>query len=148
MKIPINKNRRWVSNVHASISQLEDTQKVSIMKEAGTDCVNDLLVLCESYLERPIETVEDLVNGWNALRNARQLKGGWTLENGLAHGIFHECGCPLVRSGLIDLHPVQCLCSLGMMEIIFSKVTSKTVTVESRRTIGNGDDVCEFIVTL
>ena len=95
---------------------------------------------------RQIDTIKDLVTGWNILRDARNLKGRWRLENGVAHGIFDECGCPLVRSGLIELHPIQCLCSQGMMEMIFSKVAKKAVRVEIKRTIGRGDSVCEFVV--
>jgi hypothetical protein len=64
----------------------------------------------------------------------------------LAHGIFKECGCPLVRSGMIALHPIQCLCSQGMMEMIFSKVAMRSVKVEIKRAIGRGDDVCEFVI--
>lgn len=147
MNIPTNKNRKWVANLHRSIDQLGEEQKVFIMKQAGIDCASDLLKLCESYLGRPIDTIKDLVSGWNILRDSRNLKGIWKLENNIVHGIFNECGCPLVRSGLIDLHPIQCLCSQGMMENIFSKVTKKSVRVEIRRTIGRGDNACEFVVS-
>lgn len=118
------------------------------MKGPGLNCASDLLSLCEAHLGQQIDTVQDLVSGWNTLRDSRNLKGRWKLENGIAHGIFHECGCPLVQSGLIQLHPIQCLCSQGMMDAIFSKVAKKAISVEIKRTIGRGDKVCEFAVHL
>jgi len=148
MKIPIDKNRKWVANLHKSIDQLTVEQKASVMKQGGTSCANDLLKLCERFLGRQIHNIEDLVSGWNILRDSRDLEGKWNFGNNIVHGIFYECGCPLVRSDMIELHPIQCLCSQGMMEIIFSKAAKRAVKVEIKRAIGRGDDVCEFVVTL
>lgn len=144
---PIDKNRKWVANIHKGIDRLSAEQKASIMKQAGASCANDLLKLCERFLGRQIDSIQDLVSGWNILRKSRALEGKWELENNIAHGIFNACGCPLVRSGLIELHPIQCLCSQGMIDIIFSKVAKKMVKVEIKGTIGMGGDVCEFVVT-
>lgn len=148
MKIPIDKNRKWIANLHKAIDMLSVEQKASIMKQASTSCADDLLKLSESYSGRQINSIKDLVSGWNILRDSRNLEGRWNFENNIVHGIFYGCGCPLVRTGMIELHPVQCLCSQGMMEIIFSKVAKRAVKVEIKRAIGRGDDVCEFVVTL
>ncbi len=148
MKIPIDKNRKWVANLHESIDNLSAEQRSSIMKRAATNCVDDLLRLCESFLGQQINSIKDFISGWNILRNSRNLEGKWAFEDNLVHGIFYECGCPLVRSGMIELHPMQCLCSKGMMEIIFSKVAKRAVKVEIKQAIGRGDGVCEFFVTL
>ena len=147
MKIPIDKNKKWVGNLHKSIDQLQEEQKTLLMKQAGAHCANDLLKLCESFLGRQIDSINDLVSGWNILRDSRNLKGRWKFEKNIVHAIFDECGCPLVRSGMIELHPVQCLCSQGMMEHIFSRASKSAVKVEIKRAIGSGDSVCEFIIT-
>ena len=148
MKIPIDKNRKWVANLHESIDSLSKEQKSSIMKQAGSNCADDLFRRCESLLGRQINSIKDLIRGWNILRNSRNLKGKWAFEDNLVHGIFYECGCPLVRSGMIELHSIQCLCSKGMMEIIFSKVAKRSVKVELKQAIGRGDCACELLVTI
>ncbi len=148
MSIPINKNRRWVSSLHGSISQLPEDMKAAIMKQAGMDCAADLWSLCEKYSGKPINTIEDLVHGWNMVRDSRNLEGRWEIDSGTIRGTFYECGCPLVRSGLIELHPVQCYCSQGMMENVFSKAAKKAVEVVMKRSIGRGDNACEFIISL
>ncbi len=116
------------------------------MKQAGAGCADDLLKLCESSSGRQLENIDGLVGGWNILRDSPKLEGRWEYENNTAHGIFNECGCPLVRSGRIELDPTQCLCSHGMMEIIFAEIAKRTARVEMRRAVGRGDGVCEFVV--
>ncbi len=148
MSIPVNKNRRWVASLHESIDRLDEASKAAIMKRAGKACAADLLSLCAKYLGKPIASIEELRVAWNMLRDERNLTGRWEVQGHDLRGIFGECGCPLVRSGLIELHPVQCYCSQAMMEAIFSQVSKKTVGVEIKRSIGRGDDVCEFVIRL
>jgi predicted hydrocarbon binding protein len=147
MNMPLHKNRSWIAHLHKGIDQLDERTKAAIMRPAGEACASDLLSLCEKYLEKKIESVEDLVAGWNIVREERRLTGKWQIKGHTIRGVFEECGCPLVRSGLIELHPVQCYCSQGLMETIFSQVAKKKVEVKIKRSIGRGDDVCEFLIT-
>ena len=144
----INKNQKWIKNLHEGISLLNETDKEKLMKHAGNSCVSDILNLCKSCLGHEVETISDLVNGWNSLRESKKLKGKWQVNGTQVTGLFYECGCPLVRSNHIELHPVQCLCSKGMIQTIFSKVSKTKVKVELKQSIGNGDNVCEFKVLL
>ncbi len=146
MNLPINKNKSWVSLLHASISGLDEQQQALIMKPCGQGCAADILSLCERYLGRNVGSLDDLVTGWNMIREARGLSGKWVQEQKSIRGIFRECGCPLVRSGLIELHRVQCYCSQGMTETIFASVAGRPIEVEILQTIGRGDEVCHFLV--
>ncbi len=148
MNLPIHKNRTWIARLHESIDRLDPNLKLAVMKPAGVACASDLMSLIEKYTGKRPRSIEELVNGWNIVRDKRGLKGGWKLEGGTVRGVFNECGCPLVRSGLIELHPVQCYCSQGLMETIFSEAAGKPVEVQIRRSIGRGDDVCDFLIKL
>jgi hypothetical protein len=148
MDIPISKNRSWISNLHESIGRLDENLKAAIMRPAGQACAAELLSLCVKHLGKEVSSIEDLVTGWNMVRDKRNLKGRWEFEGNALRGIFGECGCPLVRSGLIDLHPVQCYCSQEMMEAIFSQVSKQAINVKINRSIGRGDDVCDFTIKL
>ena len=147
----INVNQKlsdWVANLHRSIDLLDKDRKEELMKPAGASCAAGILSRCESYLGKEIKTVEDLIFGWNLLRERNSLSGGWQVEEGgTIRGIFGECGCSLVRSGLIELHPVQCYCSLSMITAVFSKVANRMVKVEIVQSRGRGDAVCEFLIT-
>jgi predicted hydrocarbon binding protein len=149
VKIPITKNLRWLAALHDSLDQLDEVDedlKAAVMKRVGKKCASDLLPLCENQLGKQVETIEDLITGWNLLRAKYNLKGQWEFAGSQLRGVFYECGCPLVRSGLMELHAVQCFCSLGMMETIFSQVAKKPVKVNLVRSIGRGDEACEFVV--
>lgn len=148
MNSAIRKNRSWIANLHKGIDQIDEPAKAAIMREAGVACASDLLSQCEKYLKRRIGSVEDLVTGWNMFREERRLTGKWHIKGHTVMGIFGECGCPLVRYGMIELHPVQCYCSQGMMTSIFSQAANRTVEVKIERAIGRGDDVCEFLINL
>ena len=148
MNLPINKNKSWISLLHKSIGGLDENQQAAIMKPCGQGCASDLLSLCEKLLGKKVNSLEDLITGWNMIRDKRGLTGRWEYEPNAVRGIFKECGCPLVRSGLIELHRVQCYCSQGMMETIFSGVAHTPIEVEMKQTIGRGDAVCHFLVKL
>lgn len=148
INIPVDKNRKWIAGLHESIDQIAEDLKAAIMRPVGESCASDLLKLCETHLGIQVETVQDIVEGWNILRQTRQLRGIWEIDGTTIKGTFHECGCPLVRSGMIDLHPVQCYCSQGMMETVFARVAKHPIRVEIKRSIGRGDSVCEFLITM
>jgi hypothetical protein len=148
MNLPVNKNKSWISLLHKSISRLDQQQQAALMKSCGEGCAEDILALCEKILGRKVASIEDLVAGWNIRREQRGSHGKWEFEPNAIRGIFRECSCPLVSSGLVELHPVQCLCSQGMMETIFSKVAGRPIAVELKETIGRGGKVCHFVVNL
>ena len=146
MKLPVGKNKRWISRLHKGIAGLNQQQQAEIMKPCGRGCAEDILLLCEKILGRKVTSIEDLIEGWNIRRDELGLHGKWVFEGSTIRGVFKECGCPLVASGLVDLHPVQCLCSQGMVETIFAKVAGRPVEVEIAETIGRGGKACHFIV--
>ena len=64
-------------------------------------------------------------------------------------GIY--CGdCPRYRARFSDLSRelIQCLCSQGMLETVFSQVTKRAIEVEILKSIGKGDDVCDSLIRL
>jgi len=90
MNIPLNKNKSWVARLHESIDQLDQNTKYSIMKPAVKACAADLLSLCEKHLGREVSSIEDLVTGWNTVRDKRNLQGRWEFEGNTIRGIFGE----------------------------------------------------------
>lgn len=143
----LEKNKRWISAIEQGVAGLDPKQQKLVMREAGTDCSQDIWALCEKALDAKVESVADLVRGWNLVRQSRNLHGNWILKNNTVSGLFEECGCPLVRAGIVELQPVQCWCSQNMMEAIFSRATKGNVSVEIKQSIGRGEKVCEFHIT-
>lgn len=109
MNSPIGKNKSWISLLHKSIAGLGQQMQAEIMKPCGQGCAEDSLLLCEEILRRKVSSIEDLIEGWNIRRKERGLSGKWVFEENAIRGVFNECSCPLVASGLVELHPLQCL---------------------------------------
>ncbi len=83
MADPINVNQKlsdWVANLHRSIDLLDKDIKEELMKPAGASCAAGILSRCESCLGKELETVEDLIFGWNLLRERHSLTGGCRLK--------------------------------------------------------------------
>ena len=72
--------------------------------------------------------------------------GEWRRDGDAIVSICSQCGCPLVREGLVKLVPAFCECSRGFVGALFERVLGQSVSVVLKRAIGRGDPVCEFVV--
>ena len=144
----IKRNASWIEAVEAALAERagEATTR-AILKAAGAECAEQILRECGEILGRRPGTVDELLEATNA-RRRRQLglESLWTRTGDSARLRINECGCTLVKAGLARANPVHCLCTVGMFETLFSAVCRGSVNVEVLRTIGDGDDACEFVV--
>jgi predicted hydrocarbon binding protein len=144
----IERNVSWIEAVEKAIA--ENTNEINakkIMKAAGKECAQQILKECKQILGKKPENVDELIEATN-IRRLEQLNldSLWERDGNKAHLKINECGCTLVKAGLAKPNPVHCLCTAGMFESVFSEVWQGSVDVEIIKTIGFGDDVCEFYV--
>lgn len=144
----IKRNISWVEAVEKSIA--ENTNKITtkkIMKAAGEKCAQQILKECRQILGKKPENVDELIEATNKRRIEQlNLDSLWERDGNKAHLKINECGCTFVKAGLAKPNPVHCLCTAGMFESVFSEVCQGSVDVEIIKTIGFGDDVCEFYI--
>ena len=86
----LEKNKRWIRAIEQGVASPEPKQQKLVMKEAGKNCSQDMWTLCEKALGAKVESVADLVLGWNLVRQSRNLNGDWLLEENVVHGEFKE----------------------------------------------------------
>jgi len=144
----IERNREWIRAVEIALQEQGDSGLASrIMCRAGQRCAAQILRECEAILGKKPETVDELLSATNQRRLERHgLTSLWEREKNRAHLRIEECACTLVKSGLATPNPVHCLCSKGLMEQLFAGVCNGPVEVELVKTVGRGDDCCEFYV--
>lgn len=140
------KLKGWVEALESGLGGLSEEARLSVMRPAGAACARQIWRLCAEQLGREIGGPEDLVAGWNLLRQARGLVAGWRLVPGGAVAELDSCSCPLVRSGLVRLQAARCTCSQAMLETIFSEVVGRPVAVEIRESVGRGGSRCHLVV--
>lgn len=141
-------NVSWIGAIEDALTAHGDaalTKKV--MKAAGQKCAEHILDDCTEILGRRPANVDELLEATNQRRLQKHgLANLWEKRGNRASLRIEECGCTLVKAGLARLNPVHCLCSVGLMEHLFSTVCSGSVNVEIVKAIGFGDVVCEFYV--
>jgi predicted ArsR family transcriptional regulator len=139
----------WIDSLETCLAERgNQTLTKVVMKAAGEKCSVQILDDCRQILGKNPESVGQLLDAMNQRRlQKHNLASLWEKQGNKAHLIIEECNCTLVRAGLAKPNPVHCLCSLGLMESLFSAVCRGQVSVELVKSIGNGHDVCEFNVT-
>ena len=142
-------NRKWIESLETCLAKHSNqTLMKTVMKGAGEKCSAQIFDDCMKMLGKNPESVDELLDAMNRRRSeSHNITSLWNKQGNTAHLILEECNCTLVKAGLAKPNPVHCLCSQGMMESLFSKVCQGPVSVELLKSIGNGNDVCEFLVT-
>ena len=72
--------------------------------------------------------------------------GTWIRDGDRIKATCVECGCPLVRNGVVPLSGTLCYCSRGWVKAIFETLLRRLVRVELEESIGLGGKVCSFVV--
>ena len=141
-------NATWIEAVENALAAHGNTAlTMEVMKAAGQKCAQQIIDDCGEILGKKPETVDELLDATNRRRlQIHHLDSLWERQGNKAHLKINECACTLVKAGLARPNPVHCLCSVGLMESIFSAVSQGPVSVEVVKAIGFGDEVCEFYV--
>lgn len=144
----IKRNVAWIEAVENVLAAQGNTALTrEVMKAAGQKCARQILDDCREILGKKPETVDELLDATNQRRLQRHnLASLWERQGNKVHLKIDECNCTLVKAGLAKPNPVHCLCSIGLMESLFSAVCRGPVSVEVVKAIGFGDDACEFYV--
>lgn len=148
LETAIQRNNSWIEAVESALAGSGNTSLAKdVMKAAGKECAHQILAECQRILGKKPETIDELLEATN-VRRLKQLNlpNLWEREGNKAHLHIHECGCTLVKAGLAKPNPIHCLCTVGMFETLFSEVCQGPVSVEVVKTIGGGDDGCEFYI--
>jgi predicted hydrocarbon binding protein len=144
----IRLNVAWIEAAENALAICGNTALTKeVMKAAGQKCARQILEDCREILGKKPESVDELLDATNQRRlQIHNLATLWEKQGNRAHLEIDECDCTLVKAGLAKPNPVHCLCSVGLMEGIFSAVCRGAVNVEVVKAIGFGDDRCEFYV--
>lgn len=147
-QVAINRNKAWIEAVTKSLGERNDCDLLrATMKDAGKRCAFQLLEMTINHFGRDPKSVDEMIEAINQRRiDVLNAKTFWIREGNKAHFRLEKCSCDLVEAGLAEPNPNFCFCSAGMIECIFSYVCKGPVKAEIVKSIGMGDEHCEFIV--
>jgi hypothetical protein len=131
------------------LGQTDEETRDRIMRMCGEACareehfgpateIAESISREEKYLDRIIERANGEIS-WC---------GRWMRSDDLISSTCRECGCPLVRHGVVRNTGVFCHCSKGWVETILGILLKRPVMVELEKALGLGDDECRYVVHL
>jgi len=134
---------RWVSTLMTEMeSQLDATQRTSLMESCGRDCakhssIHGVAASCGGDVSKLVQTLAKFLGKENAV-----------LEGKTVRLTYPKCYCEMVADGPARLPDDYCLCSQGWVKEMFETAAGKSVAVRTLRTVKRGADSCQFVVTL
>jgi predicted hydrocarbon binding protein len=138
--------RKWVETLMSTLEILvdEDT-RAGLMESCGRVCALHYGSIEQARaIKHSAKEMDELLYKLNQQEGL--WCGKWERDGDIIYSVCKECGCPLVRAGLVKLSPTFCNCSRGWVKAVFEAVLGRPVEVELEQAIGRGDQVCRFLV--
>ena len=142
-KALLERSSRVINSIINGIEELSIANRMKIMEKSGVECAVAGSYKIAKKISEETTSIEELIDKINT-----QIPwcGHWNLEGNIIRSICNECGCPLVRNKIVNLNSTFCYCSLGWVKLIFKTLLKKQVYVEMLKSIGAGDNTCEYVV--
>ena len=139
----LERSSRVINSMINGMEELSVAKRRKIMEKSGEACALAASYEIAKNISEDATSIEEIIEKVN---NQIPWCGPWNLKDNKISSICNECGCPLVRNKIVELNGTFCYCSLGWVKIIFKTLLKKPVHVEILKSIGAGDNICEFIV--
>lgn len=140
----LRRSSKLLDAIVKSLNEVDLETRRRIMESCGKACAQEDgdLAIAEG-IGKTASSVKEVVERIN-----KELVwcGIWSQKGKSIECICAKCGCPLVRSKLVDRNAIWCFCSRGWVKVIFEAALRKRVEVELEKAIGRGDNVCKFVV--
>ena len=138
---------RWVAALLSGLDgEVEDNIKPQVMEYCGRACaVHHGDIDTVKAIRSKVKDVDELLHRLNQQEGL--WCGKWVRDGDTICSICQQCGCRLVRAGLVKPSPTFCQCSRGWVKAVFETALGRPVNVKLRQAIGRGDPVCKFIVS-
>ncbi len=134
---------RVIDHIVRGLEEVDEETKLRIMEKCGEACaqVGDLHIAVK--IAEETDDLDEIV-----LRANTEIAwcGEWVREGNEITAVCRQCGCLLVRKGIVELAGAFCYCSRGWVKAIFEALLKRPVKVELEKAIGLGDDVCKYMV--
>jgi predicted hydrocarbon binding protein len=136
---------KWLETLMAGLeAAVDERTRAKVMESCGRACAHHH---GDMEKARAIKGSAQEIGERLAKLNRQVLWcGSWVRDGETITSVCEECGCPLVRAGLVELSPTFCNCSRGWVKAVFETIWGRPVEVELKQAIGQGDPVCEFTV--
>lgn len=137
--------REWVETLLSTLEvRVDEDTRAELIEPCGQACA---LHWSDIEKARAIkDSAKEIDELLDKLNQQIPWCGSWVRDGDIITSVCRQCGCPLVRAGLVKLSPTFCNCSRGWVKAVFETILGRPVEVELEQAIGRGDQVCRFVV--
>jgi len=138
--------RKWLEALLAGLdAEVDEKTRAQVMEHCGQACaLHHEDIERTKIIQHDAKEIDELLDRLNQQENF--WCGKWVIDGDIIYSVCEECGCPLVRAGLVEPSPTFCDCSRGWVKAVFETVLGRPMEVGLEQAIGQGDRVCEFVV--
>ena len=138
--------RKWLEALLAGLdTEVDERTRTQVMEYCGRACaLHHGSIEKVKAIKRRAKEIDELLSKLNQQENF--WCGRWVRDGDTIYSVCEDCGCPLVRAGLVELSPTFCDCSRGWVKAVFETIFGRPAEVGLEQAIGRGDRVCEFVV--
>lgn len=138
---------RLLNSLLKGLDEIDLEAKMKIMELCGETCAKEKMTGSALEIAKRISREERNVDRILERVNREILWcGAWSREGRVIRSRCSECGCPLVKNGIVKLSGTLCYCSRGWVRKVFETLLRRNIRVELERSIGRGDGFCEYAV--
>ncbi len=138
-----------LNTIMEGLEAVDEGSTLEIMKACGGVCAEEEMWGPAVDIARRIsEQEQDLERIIERANEDIAWCGEWMLDGDRITCTCEECGCLLVKNGVVKHTRVFCYCSLGWVETIFGILLKRRVNASLEKAIGFGDDVCRYVVRI
>jgi len=138
--------RKWIAALMTGLeAEVDERVRAQVMEYCGRACASYFgSIDTVKTVQSNVREIDELLDGLNQQKDF--WCGRWIRKGDTIYSVCEECGCSLVRAGLVELSPAFCQCSQGWVKAVFEAALGRPVKVDLERAIGRGDQVCKYIV--
>ncbi|MFX1316519.1 MAG: DUF6144 family protein [Promethearchaeota archaeon] len=134
---------RFINSIIRGLEDFELEKRRKVIEKCGETCALDGSLNVAQKIAAETENLEEIIEKANT-----QIPwcGKWILKRNQITSKCMKCGCPLVINNIVKINSTFCYCSVGWVRIIFETLLKKPIEVKLEKSIGFGDNICEFII--
>jgi len=139
-----NTSIQWIRSVLSEISLLEGEKGIQILEKCGRECaISHGLREKAKAIRDEIEDKRNIDLLFTRYKEKAYDNSPRLYKKGnVIYLEYHECGCPLVKSGVVK-DPFFCHCTIGYTKERYEALFKRPVHVELLESILRGNKICK-----
>lgn len=134
---------KWICALISNLDvKVDEKTKISLLESCGRACITESMKIRAKRAKKKSNSNEEF------LENLSKVWGHLKLRGKDIYVEYPRCYCPIVASYKGEIPKSWCNCSRGWIRELFEQVLEKPVKVQIEKSVKQGDNICQFKITI